>query len=59
MSVSVLCNRTVSVVYVGHESGNSHLGKFRGSTTSHLLYSQLLELSLELIELLGEVGLVL
>lgn len=35
------------------------LSEFRSSTTGHLLYSQLLELGLELFELLGELGLVL
>ena len=40
-------------------SKHSHLGEFGGSTTGHLLHPQVLELSLELIELLGELGLVL
>lgn len=35
------------------------LGEFGSGTTNHFLYSQLLEFVLELIELLGELGLVL
>lgn len=61
--VTVVCNSgyVESLEYcVGRQRPkNSHLREFRCSTTSHLLYSQLLKLRFQLIELFSKLDLVL